>query len=101
MKRTALALLFVLISTAAHAENVVIGCPLLAKYSDSDVRTLLNEVRSVLSEKELGTIYSRYVSLRNACQTNANASRVLPVSETLRNWLAQYGVSVRDLGRQL
>jgi hypothetical protein len=101
MKRTALALFFLLISSAAHAENIVVGCPLLSKYSDSDVRTLLNEVRSVLSEKEVGTIYSRYLSLRSACQTNSSASRVLPVSDRLRSWLAQYGVDVKQLGRQL
>lgn len=101
MKRTALAILFLLVSSAAHSENVVVGCPLLSKYSDSDVRTLLGEVRSVLSDKEVGTIWSRYLSLRSACQTNSNASRVLPVSDKLRNWLAQYGVDVRQLGRQL
>jgi hypothetical protein len=104
MKRTALALFFLLIlliSSAAHADNIVVGCPLLEKYSDSDVRMLLSEVRSVLSDKEVGTIWSRYLSLRSACETNSNASRVLPVSERLRNWLAQYGVDVRQLGRRL
>jgi hypothetical protein len=101
MKRTAIALFFLLISSAAHADNIVVGCPLLDKYSDTDVRTLLSEARSVLSDREVGTIYSRYLALRSACQTNANASRVLPVSEKLRNWLAQYGVDVRQLGRRL
>src|SRR3974390_2648990 len=101
MKRTALALFFALISSAACADKIVVGCPLLEKYSDSDVRTLLGEVRSVLSEKEVGTIWSRSLSLRSACQSDPNASRVLPVSENLRNWLAQYGVDVRQLGRRL
>ena len=101
MKRTAFALFFLLISSAASADNIVVGCPLLNKYSDTEVRTLLGEVRSVLSDKEVGTIYSRYLSLRSACQTDAKASRVLPVSEKLRNWLAQYGVDVRQLGRAL
>jgi len=101
MKRTALALFFLIISSVAHADNIVVGCPLLEKYSDSDVRTLLSEVRSVLSDKEVGMIWSRYLSLRSACETNSNASRVLPVSEKLRNWLAQYGVDVRQLGRRL
>jgi hypothetical protein len=101
MKRTAFALFFLLISSAAYADNIVVGCPLLNKYSDNDVRTLLGEVRSVLSDKEVGTIYSRYLSLRSACQTDTKASRVLPVSEKLRSWLAQYGVDVRQLGRAL
>jgi len=101
MKRTALALFLLLISSAAYADNIVVGCPLLDRYSDSDVRMLLGEVRSVLSDKEVGTIWSRYLSLRSACQTNASASRVLPVSEKLRSWLAQYGVDVRQLGRRL
>jgi hypothetical protein len=101
MKRYALAVLALLATSSAHAENLVIGCPLLAKYSDSDVSYLLQHARSVLSEQEVGRIYAKYVSLKGACQTDAHASRVVPVSATLRSWLAQNGVDLARIGRAL
>jgi hypothetical protein len=99
MKRIAFALAALLISSTAHAENVVIGCPLLSKYSESDVQTLINYARSAVSERELVKIYSQYLSLRNACHTNTGASRTVAVSDTLRNWLAQNGISLREFSR--
>jgi hypothetical protein len=70
-------------------------------YSESDVNMLLTQARSVVGEQEIGRIYSRYVALKNACQTNSSASGVVPVSATLRNWLAQNGVNISRLGKQL
>jgi hypothetical protein len=99
MNRVAFVLAAMLASSGAYAENVVIGCPLLEKYSDSDVHALLSEARSILSEQEVGHIYYRYVSLKNACQTNAKASRTVAVSGALRSWLAQRGIDVARLGR--
>jgi hypothetical protein len=101
MKRLAILLTAMLISSAAYADNIVIGCSLISRYSESDVNMLLGQARSILSEREVGGIYYRYVSLKNACQTNANASRVVPVSSVLRNWLAQNGIDVNKLGKQL
>jgi hypothetical protein len=99
MNRAALVLVAMLLSSSAYAETIVIGCPLLSKYSDADVNNLLGQARSVLSEQEVGHIYHRYVSLKTACQTNANASRSVAVSGALRTWLAQRGIDVASLGR--
>jgi len=101
MKRAALALVAMLISSTAYADSILIGCPLINKYSASDVSMLLTHARSVISEQEIGKIYQRYVALKNACQTDANASRVVPVSTGLRSWLAQNGIDVNKLGKQL
>ena len=101
MKLPALVVTAMLVSSTAYADNIVIGCPLVKMYSDSDVSMLLTRARSIISEQEISQIYSRYVVLKNACQTNSNASRVVPVSATLRNWLAQNGVNINRLGKQL
>src|SRR5208282_3905573 len=101
MKLHTLVVAAMLVSSTAYADNIVIGCPLIKMYSESDVNMLLTQARSVISEREIGQIYSRYVVLKNACQTNSNASRVVPVSATLRNWLAQNGVDISRLGKQL
>jgi hypothetical protein len=62
---------------------------------------LLTKARSVIGDHEVSQIYGRYIVLRNACQTNSNASSVVPVSTTLRNWLAQNGVNISRFGRPL
>jgi hypothetical protein len=101
MKLPALALTAALVCSPAYAENIVIGCPLLQQYSEGQVNYLLNQARAVISEQEVGKIYYRYVSLKNACQANGNASRVVSVSPTLRSWLSQNGIDVSKIGRQL
>jgi len=101
MKLPTLVVAAMLASSAAHADAIVIGCPLIKMYSESDVGMLLTKARSIISEQEVNQIYSRYVVLKNACQTNSNASRIVPVSATLRNWLAQNGVNISRLGKQL
>jgi hypothetical protein len=95
MKRFALAIIAAGISIPAHAENVVVGCPLVRQYSDSQVHYLLNQVRPVVSEQEIGKIYYKYVNLKNACQVNDNAVQVVAVSPSLRSWLAQNGVDIK------
>ena len=94
MKLPALVIASMLISSTAYANNVVIGCQLMNMYSESDVNMLLAKARSVIGDHEVNQIYGRYVGLKNACQTNSNASSVVPVSATLRNWLAQNGVNI-------
>jgi hypothetical protein len=101
MKLPALAIAATLVTSGAYAENIIIGCPLIRQYSEDQVQLLLNQARSVISEQEVGKIYYRYVSLKNACQANNNASRVVSVSPTLRNWLNQYGINISKVGRQL
>ncbi len=94
MKLPALVIASMLISSTAYANNVVVGCQLMNRYSESDVNMLLNRARSVISDHEVSQIYGRYVVLKNACQTNSNASSVVPVSANLRNWLAENGVNI-------
>lgn len=101
MRLPALAIAAALLSTPVHAENLAIGCPLLAQYSDSQVHYLLGEARSIIGEQETSRIYSKYVSLKSACQVDQRAVRVVSVSPTLRNWLAQNGVDIRSFGRLL
>jgi hypothetical protein len=101
MKLPTLVIATMLASSTAYADSIVIGCPLIKMYSESDVSMLLTKARSVISEQEINQIYSRYVVLKNACQTNSSASRAVPVSAILRNWLAQNGVNISRLGKQL
>ncbi|PWB84223.1 MAG: hypothetical protein C3F11_02585 [Methylocystaceae bacterium] len=99
MRRPALAIAAALLSSSVHAETVAIGCPLVAQYSEDQVRYLLNEVRSVVGEQEAGRIYSKYVGLKSACRADYNAVRVVSVSPTLRDWLAQNGVDIKKFAR--
>ena len=99
MKLPALAVTIALVSPPAYAESLVIGCPLIKQYSDSQVNMLLNEARSVIGDQEVGRIYSRYIHLKGACQTNDNASSVVTVSANLRSWLAQNGVDIKKIGK--
>ena len=94
MKLPALVIASMLISSVAYANNIVVGCKLMSRYSESDVNMLLAKARSVISDHEVNQIYGRYIVLRNACQTNSNASSVVPVSANLRNWLAENGVNI-------
>ncbi|MGC1860578.1 MAG: hypothetical protein WA733_05490 [Methylocystis sp.] len=94
MKIPALVVASMLISSTAYANNIVVGCQLMNRYSESDVHMLLAKARSVISDHEVNQIYGRYVVLKNACQTNGNASSVVPVSANLRNWLAENGVNI-------
>ena len=101
MKLPALVIASMLISSTAYANNVVIGCQLINMYSEFDVNMLLTKARSVIGDHEVNQIYGRYVVLKNACQTNSNASSVVPVSTTLRNWLAQNGVNISRFAKAL
>lgn len=96
MKLPCLAIAAALIASPVYAESIVVGCPLVKHYSESQVNSLLSQARAVISEQEVGRIYYKYVALKNACQTNGAASRVVPVSATLRNWLAQNGVDIKN-----
>jgi hypothetical protein len=99
MKQYALVLAATLVSSAASADTITISCPLVNRYSETEVSMLLSQAHAVLSEQEIGQIYGRYVSLKSACQTNANASRTLSVSSGLRSWLAQRGIDVTRLAK--
>jgi hypothetical protein len=101
MKLPALAMAAALFAFPASAENIMIACPLVQQYSEDQVSYLLNQARSVISEQEVGKIYHRYLSLKNACHANAKAYQVVFVSPTLRSWLAQNGVDMSKIGRQL
>ena len=90
-----------LVSSTAFADNIVIGCPLIKMYSESDVNMLIAQARSVTSETELSRIYDRYLILKNACNTNSNASSVVPVSANLRSWLSRNGINISMLGKQM
>ena len=94
MKLPTLVIASMLISSTAYANNIVVGCQLMNRYSESDVNMLLAKARLVIGDHEVNQIYGRYIGLRNACQTNSNASSVVPVSATLRNWLAENGVNI-------
>ncbi len=101
MKLHTLVVAAMLVSSTAHADNIVIGCPLIKMYSETDVNMLITQARSVISETELSRIYNRYLILKNACHTNSNASSVLPVSANLRSWLSKNGINISMLGKQM
>lgn len=100
MKRATIIAAMILMSFPAFAEKVVIGCPLVAQYSEDQVVYLLNEARSIIGEQETGRIYGHYIGLRGACQRDANAVRVVAVSATLRDFLAQNGVDITRYARR-
>jgi hypothetical protein len=97
MKLSSLALATALIVSPAYAENIVIGCPLLQKYSEGQVNLLFSQAVAVVGQQEVGKIYNRYVALKRACQTDGAASRVVPISAALRNWLTGNGVDIKKL----
>jgi hypothetical protein len=101
MNLSSLTIAAALMVSPAYAGNIVIGCPLVKQYSESQVNMLLSQARTVVSEQEVGKIYNRYVSLKTACQTNGSASRIVPISTALGNWLAQNGVDVKKLASSL
>ena len=96
-KRSTLVLAAMLISTAAHAENIVIGCRVVYRFGEFEVNALLSQARSVLPEQEVNAIYGRYLALKSACRTNPAATRSVAVSGGLRSLLAQHGVDVSQL----
>ncbi|HMK90371.1 MAG TPA: hypothetical protein VK446_12160 [Methylocystis sp.] len=99
MKRSVLTLAAALVTSTAGAETITIGCPVVHRYSEAEVNVLLSQARSVLNDQEIGHIYGRYVALKTACQTNANASRTVTISGGLRSWLAQRGIDVTRLAK--
>ncbi len=94
MKLSVLAVAFALVSSPVLAESVVIRCPLTRQYSAFQVNLLFNQATSALGAQEASKIYGKYASLKAECAANAQASRVITVSEKLKSVLKDYGLDI-------
>jgi hypothetical protein len=79
----------------ASAQDLRIGCSLVRQYDSSDVRLVIEQVRTSVSESEANTLHAKYVGLKNDCSSNQNAFRMVHVSPAMNRLLNEYGVDVR------
>lgn len=84
----------VLFSPSALAESVTVRCPLLRQVSEMQVNFLVHRASAAIGEQEAARIYAKYESLKAECAVNAEASRILPVSDKLKDWLNRNGVDL-------
>ncbi|MFO1125932.1 MAG: hypothetical protein U1E25_12115, partial [Methylocystis sp.] len=59
------------------AEELRVGCALVQHYGAAEVRMLLDQVRSSVGDSEASALHAKYVGLRNDCQSNQRAFRVV------------------------
>ena len=85
-----------LISTPIYAQKLLIGCVLVKQHSGTEVKMLLDQARSAVGDQEANALHAKYVGLRNECQSNEKASRVIHISAAMNRLLAEYGVNVRS-----
>lgn len=85
-----------LISTPIFAQKLLIGCVLVKQHSGYEVKMLLDQVRSTVGDQEANSLHAKYVGLKNDCQSNEKASRVVHISAAMNRLLDEYGVNVRS-----
>lgn len=79
----------------ASAQDLRIGCSLVRQYDGSEVNLVIDQVRSSVGESEANTLHAKYVGLKNDCNSNQNAFRVVRLSPAMNRLLNEYGVDVR------
>lgn len=75
-----LALTFATTITAAHAEKRTFNCSFVNSHSQSEAYTALSYARLTVGSAQASSLYSAYLSLKNECQTNPAAKRVVNLS---------------------
>jgi hypothetical protein len=94
MKRLVFLTAFVLVTSPVFAESVTVRCPLVRQFSELQVNILLNQASSVVGEQDAQRIHAKYVSLKNECSMNGDASRTISISGRLKDWLKENGVDL-------
>lgn len=89
------AFLFSLSASPASAQDLRIGCSLVRQYGGSEVSLMIEQVRSSVGENEANVLQAKYVGLKNDCNSNQNAFRVVRLSPAMNRLLNEYGVDVR------
>ncbi|WP_292530202.1 hypothetical protein [Methylocystis sp.] len=80
--------------SAAFAQDLRIGCSLVHQYGGAEVSVVIEQVRSSVGESEANALHAKYIGLKNDCNSNQNASRVVRLSPAMHRLLAEYGVNV-------
>ena len=78
--RLALALTFSMTVAAAQAETRTFGCSFVTRYSHGEVIAAISYARHAVGAGEASNLYSYYSSLKNECQSNPTAKRVVNLS---------------------
>jgi hypothetical protein len=74
------ALAFAMTITVAHAEKRMFNCSFANRHSQSEAYAALSYARLTVGSAQASSLYSAYVSLKNECQTNPAAKRVVNLS---------------------
>jgi hypothetical protein len=83
-------------SSPAYAQKLLIGCVLVKQHSGSEVKMLLDQVRATVGDREANSLHAQYVDLKNNCQSNLKASKVVHISAAMNRLLDEYGVNVKS-----
>jgi hypothetical protein len=75
-----LALVFSTTITVAHAEKRTFNCSFVNSHSQSEAYPALSYARLTVGSSQASSLYSAYVSLKNECQANQAAKRVVNLS---------------------
>jgi hypothetical protein len=75
-----LALAFVTNIASAHAETRTFGCSFVNRYSPGEASAALSYARQAVGSAQASSLYSAYVGLKNECQSNPAAKRVVNLS---------------------
>lgn len=75
-----LALAFATTIAVAHAEKRTFNCNFATRHSQSEAYTALSYARLTVGSAQASSLYSAYVSLKNECQSNPAAKRVVNLS---------------------
>jgi hypothetical protein len=84
-----------LLSRPTYAQDLRVGCALVQHFGGAEVKMLLEHVRPTVGDGEANTLYTKYVGLRNDCQSNQRAFRVVHLSPAMHRLLDDYGVNFR------
>jgi hypothetical protein len=76
----ALALTYATTIVAAHAETRTFGCSFVTRYSHGEVIAAISFARHAVGSGEASNLYNYYASLKNECQSNPTAKRVVNLS---------------------
>ncbi len=84
----------------ASAQDLRIGCSLVQQYGGAEVSVMLGHVRATVGESEANALQAKYVGLKNDCNSDQNAFRVVRLSPAMQKLLSEYGVSVRRFAQR-
>ncbi len=66
-------------TSVAQAETRTFDCSFVSRYSSGEVLAALSFARRAVGVAEAGSLYNSYASLKNECQANPKATRVVNI----------------------